>query len=742
MQPIYLRGGHMAKSKFDMSLLKPINSGWDETKLKPLEEEEEIPYTPPPPRTGWSGILSDIGELPGKALDYAMELPGQAASSAGQIYHKPGRALMNLLAGAGELGEGFLNTPHEAIKYLGKREVIPEWLKKYNELPFTHIPNLGIEEAMGLDKTEEGDQFLRQLPTLIAGGKALKSMPGVKGAIESVEAQAKYRPLKKKVGELAAEHETATGEHKAATEEYNALKNFLEGQMGYEGSNPNILERKAAEAQQKLGQLKEQSAAVPENFRASEEPMAPEKTPLSLVEPIKPGEKAQISEEPLQQAESLLKTKEQKAAEQEAKISQHLGEGNAHRKRVAEKLNPILEKRQAEIGKGYDEYVNSLKDKQVTLSNPRDAKSITADIQKRLMEGDTSSKEMIKLTDELANLGKGETMPADKFVSAYRSLRGMEQKTRSSAYGKSPQEFDRLTEAADSMKKDLKMMEGIIDTGLGEENLETLRGLNHRYATEVAPLFKNKFFQYMQTNNKAPSNMIEQLTNEPYVKSTNPNKITGTQILNEIIRSDPELLQNVVGERFAHKPEALHQWDEAAHQFIQHMPELQELRNKHFLSKQEHAQSKLELEAVKQRHQMQREQADIAHRKETEKAREQTRQKKAEVHKENQTKQKEHEEKTKYFKMQKEIKELDEKSAKLTEHAKKIREKADRKDITLKQKLDFEHELTQNKKKLAQLDKERKRIGKIAKGIGVTAAAIAVGTPIYRKAKSMIGGLK
>jgi hypothetical protein len=764
----YPKDGDMAKSKFDMSLLKPVPSGWDESQLKALDEEEEIPYTPPPEKKGWGSIVEDVSNIPGNALEYGLDIPHQASESGGQIVNKPGRALMNLLSGTGGLAKGFFNLPYEGIKYLGEKDVIPEWLKKYNEegmrIPFTnkhiptHVGDIGFDKLAGLDVPEAGDQFLHDLPGLYAGGKALLSIPGVKNAGKRIIAQKDYGKLKKKTGELETKHEEATGEHKAATEEYNALKNFLESQVGYESSNPHVLERKAAEAQQKLEALRGESEATPEHLRATEEPQKPETTPLSLVEPVRPEltdinqlPKTEVSGEGLQQAESLLKTNEQKAAEKEANISEHLGEGNAHRKRVAQKLNPILEARQADVGKGYDEYTNGLKDKHVTLTNPRDAKAITADIQKRLMEGDTSSKEMIKLTDELANLGKGETMPADKFVSAYRSLRTMEQKTRSSAYGKTQQEFDRLTEAADSMKKDLKMMEGIIDKGLGQDNLKELHGLNRRYATEVAPLFSNKFYQYMQANNKAPANMIEQLTNEPYVRSTNPNKVTGTQILNEIIRNDPELLQNIVGERFAHKPESLHQWDEAAHQFIQHMPELQKLRSEHFEAKQQHAQSKLDLERAKQEHQVQREQAATKDREAAERARErnakasqeakeQTRKKKAEVHKQNLAKEEEHKAKAKYHKIQQEMKDIEEKHAKLIDHAKKIKEKSIRKDISLKQKLDLEHEHRKIKKQLDDLEKDRtrlKRTGKVLLGVGAT---VAIGTPIVKKAKSMIGG--
>lgn len=730
----YRKGGDMAKSKFDMSLLKPIQSAWDESKLKPLEEdEEEIPYEAPPPRQGLSGIWEDVKDIPGKVLDYGLDLPGKATESWEQIFTHPSRALKNLIAGAGETVEAPINLLGAVGPYLKERGIT-------NKIPGFQVPDTGIEKAMGLDEQQPGDELIRQMFMFAPVPHIAGKIPGVGKVSQRVKGMAEHGPLTRRAEELETKHGEATKEHGAATDEYNALKNFLESQPGFESSNPHALKRKAAEAEQKLAQLREQTEAVPEHLRATEEPVAPEKTPLSLVEPIRAGEKPEISEEPIRQAESLFKTNAQKSAEQEAKISQHLGEGNAHRKRVAEKLNPILEARQAEIGQGYDNYLEGLKGKQVTLSNPRDAKAITADIQKHLKLGDTSSKEMVKLSDELANLGKGETMPADKFVSAYRSLRGMAQKTRSSAYGKSPQEFDRLIEAADSMDADVAKMAKIIDHGMGEENLEELHKLNHRYATEVAPLFKNKFFQHMQANNKAPTNMIEQLTNEPYIKSTNPNKITGTQILNEIIKSDPELLQNVVGERFAHKPEALHQWDEAAHSFIQHMPELQELRGQHFEAKQAEAQSKLDLERAKQEHQMQREQADIAHRKATQEAAEQTRTKKSEVHKENQAKQKEHEVKSKHYKMQQEMKSLEEKSTKLKDSATKLHEKSKRKDMSLKQKLDIEHELAQTKKQIAKIDKDIKLKRRALKAAGAIAVTGILGGPIYDKAKSLIGG--
>ncbi len=79
---------------------------------------------------------------------------------------------------------------------------------------------------------------------------------------------------------MKSNREEAAGKHGTAETEFNVLKDFLERQPGFESSNPAVLERKALEAQSKLDALKQQSEAVPEHLRATEEPVAPEKTPF------------------------------------------------------------------------------------------------------------------------------------------------------------------------------------------------------------------------------------------------------------------------------------------------------------------------------------------------------------------------------------------------------------------------------------------------------------------------------
>ncbi len=342
----------------------------------------------------------------------------------------------------------------------------------------------------------------------------------------------------------------------AEKEQHHALIAEEENKLNQQFGNKKYgtLKNEAAELENKANQEQNIATNIPHEEQ-------------SLENALPPTEGQGLEES----AQNLLKTKEQKAAEKENEIAEkHLGKGKAHRLRVGVKLNKALEEKQKEIGSGYDKYIDSLKDKHVTLSNPRDAKSIASDIHNLLKQGDTSSKEMMKLTDELERIGKSEIMPADKFVSAYRSLRGMAQKTRSSAYGKSPQEFDSLIERANSMDADVDRMKQIIDKGLGKESLKDLNNLNQRYATEFAPVYQEEFFNYMQKHGKAPSNMIEALSGERHIKQTNPNKITGKKIIKDIIKNDPELMKYVLGERFAKNPKGLHESDESVEEYLNH----------------------------------------------------------------------------------------------------------------------------------------------------------------------------
>jgi hypothetical protein len=514
--------------------------------------------------------------------------------------------------------------------------------------------------AHGISKFPELKEFGKKSYENIS--RKLKAPGKVKSELESAENEGLN---------LANESELAGLEHEQAKEEAERLKSLYSEQYGK--STPETLGSDVFKAKNEIKKL---------------EPFASQKS--VPMENLLPGAKG---ENLIPEAETNLQTRQQQQAQHEEELSGYLGRGQHHAERAALHINPILERNQAEIGKGYDAFQEGLKNKHVTIPNTRDTKTITHEIQQRLSQGDTSSPEITKLMTELEKVGSSDVIPADEFMNAYRTLRRLSQKTRSSAYGKSQDEFARIITRADEMDADVDKMEGLIETGFkgskdkneGKKYLEELNKLNSRYKNEVVPLFKNEFFHAIQKG-KAPTNMMESLTGEPHIKETNPNKITGQQILNNIFQNDPELLRLAVGQRYAENPANLHNWNEVTERFTQNMPELQERLANHRTAMYETQRAEQGLVTAKQQ--------------------------KAALD----TEAKRIEESDKIFRAQeKQRVESQQQISKLSEEirdkenaVKKLRDSSKNEKLSYKEKIKIGQKITEQNKQIAKLDKELK----------------------------------
>lgn len=709
--------------------------------------EDEIPYTPPPARKGWSGVWEDVKDIPGKVLDYGLEVPGKAFESWGQIFHQPGRALKNLIAGAGETAEAPINLLGAIGPYLKERGIT-------EKIPGFQLPDTGIEKAMGLDQQQPGDELIRQMFMFGGVPKIISRIPGVTNAADRIESMSKRGPLTKTLQELENKHEQVTKAHAEASDQFNALKEFLESQPGFETSKPAALKRKAAESKQKIEKLSKESELIPEHLRVTEEPIAPEKTPLSLVEPIKPAEKAPISEKSVKNAESLLKTAEQNSAEIEQQFGENfLKKGYAHDLPIANAVtahiegvkNPKTGHKEGglkqQIGGIYDQIENDLKDKNVVIPNTKELQ-LAENSARQLLEG---SREFFKTNEEFeaavqkitkgdqaAKRASNDIIPASDVLSNYRTLRHLSHKIQKEAFStKVASNKDlqgEMLKKADDFDKSAKNLETILENSNLGTTLTTLKTANKRWRDEITPLYQNKTYRQF-LNGLGPDNIIKALRGNG----------AGQEIIRNIIKKDPELLRNVVGQRYATNPAKLHEFDELTHEYTQHMPEIHEFKKKHFESKQEESKHRMNLEQAKHEYQMAREQADIAHRKGIEQAREQTRLKKETVHKENLAKQEAHAQKTKYFKIQQEIKDLEARHSKLTDSANKMQEKSRKKNISLKEKLEVESQLKDVRQQLTAIQKDISLRNNLLKGVGAIGLG-ALGIPAYGVAKKLFGG--
>ena len=157
MQRIYLRGGNVAESKFNYSLLKPVGNGasFDSSKLKPLDEQIELPNMPEE-----EGFLSKLPR--------------------------------NIAIGLAHGGRNLANVPHDLVKgfeqgtqgignlfqSLPGNELMPRNKKNLSE----YLPYDTMDYAETFGQKGEGtlmDNLLQKgieyAPEIVAGGGALKA---------------------------------------------------------------------------------------------------------------------------------------------------------------------------------------------------------------------------------------------------------------------------------------------------------------------------------------------------------------------------------------------------------------------------------------------------------------------------------------------------------------------------------------------------------------------------------------
>jgi len=101
--------------------------------------------------------------------------------------------------------------------------------------------------------------------------------------------------------------------------------------------------------------------------------------------------------------------------------------------------------------------------------------------------------------------------------------------------------------------------------GLGEFKPE-FDWINKGYAEQVFPLRKNPIVKAAQKG-KLPKNIAESLrTNE-----------SGMPLMREIVRQDPELLRNVIGQRYKINPADVHHPDALMREYLDEMPQFKRL---------------------------------------------------------------------------------------------------------------------------------------------------------------------
>ena len=126
----------------------------------------------------------------------------------------------------------------------------------------------------------------------------------------------------------------------------------------------------------------------------------------------------------------------------------------------------------------------------------------------------------------------------------------------------------------DALKQSSKVestAEKALYEGLGPELGGELKRVNKGYSEQVHPLRANSVVKQSKTST-LPSNVLD---------SIGSNKV-GMPLVKELVKQDPEMIRNVIGQRFAKNPKELFEPHSGMREFIQEMPkEFGDLLSRH-----------------------------------------------------------------------------------------------------------------------------------------------------------------
>ncbi len=235
-------------------------------------------------------------------------------------------------------------------------------------------------------------------------------------------------------------------------------------------------------------------------------------------------------------------------------------------------------------------------------------------------------------------------------------------------------EKQKMQEALTQARQMQGQMKQVLDAGLGEFKPEFER-VNKLYSEQIYPLRNNPLVQKAQEG-KLTDNIIKSLrTNEE-----------GMPLVRELVKQDPEILRNVIGQRYFAKPEEVHNPTELMREYLGEVPQLQRLLNERQTANAALEQSRSNAKIAQQQH------ADMIKREAESKKLE-----------------------TNLGQLHDKIESSHNELSKLEKHISSLRDAAKKKGISLDKKVQIEKQLSDAKKEHADLQKNQSEAEKLEK---------------------------
>lgn len=551
-------------------------------------------------------VAKSITGMPLYAANMISALPGELEGA----YHEPlGRSLKNIGKGTLDFAKFAANPAGPGMKYLAEKEIpyISALAKKWPQWPKEDIFNLGEQQP--------GDVTWQSATPFGLAGRAVKGLSGLKGLTSraAVPASAALsqgeNPLQAALMGTALEglvrapgainRNVSKAKEIAADLSKKDIKD-LNQQIEKAKSKIELSKTKEEEAKLNESEVKENahaetgksgkgalSYAINEALKKRNELASKLEAPenLNIEKPI-------IQEVPeahnfikkTEGATTNLKTHEQKLAEKEAEIKEHLGEGQTHHERYAHEVAKETAKIENENNANYSNVDKGLSSENVVISNKENQRPLLEKIHESLSKNKTEEGEVA--AESLEPLLKEENIKAKDYLHAYRKIRnaGHEQSMLAKEhYG--TEAGDKAYNAAKELKSQSEAMYSIIKKSIPDELFEKLEKAQEYFRDTVAPWRGNTLSRQIKKKVKVSGNLMEHgIGNE-----------SGQHVLHKMLETNPEMRRLAVGQKFAKKPGELHNPnEELKNRYLPKMPELRKLMQEHKLLLDEHPILKFE----------------------------------------------------------------------------------------------------------------------------------------------------
>jgi len=448
-----------------------------------------------------------------------------------------------------------------SVPFAGEASLLPRMLKGAG----------AMGAAKGLEFTPPGEDTTANVIKGAALGATLPVIPEIPGLLE--KGIGKVAGLKNAWKDLSAV-EKAASEKTAQYQADLAAENQAKSQARAEGlpSDVNALQAKSLENQTKLQELQ---------HNLGEKPV---KIPSSIEE----------SQANLANAEQKHKQAIMLEDQAARNISEHLNRGASHDVRVAAGIDKVVREKAGDIGKLYDQVETDLANKNITIPNTDNAKELNDQIIALIRSGEVKSPEALATLERLNKVGKDEVIPARDYLAAFRTTRDYAHEARKEAYrvGITDEARQAAFKRAEELEHEVERMKPILEEGIGKETTDILKKANARWSSEIAPIYRNKTYNRIKFEGTLPDNIMKTLRGTAI----------GRKELREIIKKDPELLKNVVGQQFAKSPSKLHDIGELEQEYVDQMPELKNLLEQHKQTREMVPQAKRQFEEAQKSH--------------------------------------------------------------------------------------------------------------------------------------------